>query len=72
MTVRERCMLSFVNNITDKPGWQRKVHDTTITTKWKQEVTAVSWSEAGLPDGDMSEAMFQHVTTAASKRLCRD
>jgi hypothetical protein len=55
-------MLSFVNNITDKPDWQRKVHDTSVITKWKQEVTAANWSEAGLPHGDMSETMFQDVT----------
>jgi hypothetical protein len=27
MTVRERCILFFVNSITDKSEWYRKVHD---------------------------------------------
>jgi hypothetical protein len=37
MTVRERCMLFFINNITDKPEWYSKVHDKSIVVKWKQE-----------------------------------
>ena len=32
--------MDMVNAITDKPDWQRKVFDETITTKWQQELKA--------------------------------
>ncbi|KAL0581042.1 hypothetical protein V5O48_000935 [Marasmius crinis-equi] len=51
--VRERTMLAMVNEITDKPEWDRKVNDETIVAKWK--------SEALGKDGvDFSEAMFDY------------
>ncbi|KLJ06354.1 hypothetical protein EMPG_09274 [Blastomyces silverae] len=36
--LREIVMLRVMNSITDKPGWENKVFDTVITTKWKEEV----------------------------------
>lgn len=31
-------MMAFMDLITDKPEWQRKVHDETIVAKWKAEL----------------------------------
>ncbi|GLB35536.1 putative protein of unknown function (DUF4246) [Lyophyllum shimeji] len=51
-TLREFTMLQFMNYITDKPEWHRKVFDETITSKWKAE--ALSEDD---PDMDMTEKM---------------
>lgn len=34
--------MQLVNAITDKPGWQRKVHDDTIVARWRAEAAATS------------------------------
>jgi hypothetical protein len=34
-------MLSFINSVTDKPEWSRKVHDEAIVAKWKAELAAM-------------------------------
>ena len=36
-TVREKVMLDLMNSITEKPEWDRKVFDESITQKWRQE-----------------------------------
>ncbi|KAL0566582.1 hypothetical protein V5O48_015427 [Marasmius crinis-equi] len=51
--VRERTMMAMVNEITDKPEWDRKVNDETIAAKWKSEALA----KEGV---DFSEAMFDY------------
>lgn len=33
-------MLGFMNQLTDKPGREHKVFDSTITAKWKEEALA--------------------------------
>ncbi|KAF2739548.1 hypothetical protein EJ04DRAFT_484494 [Polyplosphaeria fusca] len=60
VSVRETRMLTFVNQITDKPGWHRKVFDAEICTKWHDE--AVKWDESLCEKGDywLSETMFEH------------
>jgi len=50
-SVRERNMLAFMDRITDKPEWRRKVFDETILQKWKSECLARE-------DWDFSEKMF--------------
>ena len=55
-------MLFFVNNITDKPDWERKVHETDVIAKWRQEAKSLNWDEAGLPGGDTSDLMFEYVS----------
>lgn len=58
VTVRERRMLEFMNQITDKPEWERKIFDQDIVAKWEKE--AVQWDE-NLPEkGDwwLSQKMF--------------
>ncbi|KAK8067304.1 hypothetical protein PG997_014051 [Apiospora hydei] len=53
---RELRMLAFVNQITDKPDWHRKVLDEQIVQKWKEE--AVRFDET-LDDFYLSEKMFE-------------
>lgn len=55
VTVRERNMLSFINLITDKPEWDRKVFDEEIVGKWRQEASA--------NDADFSGKMFDFVSS---------
>lgn len=47
-------MMDMMNRISDKPGWQNKVFDETITGKWKKELLVTS-------DNDVSEKMFDEV-----------
>jgi hypothetical protein len=61
MTVRERCMLFFVDQISDKPDWTRKVHDEEIVANWRREVKELDWTKAGIEGGDMSDKMFTYV-----------
>jgi hypothetical protein len=69
MTVRERCMLFFVNAITDKPEWYRKVHDKNVVAKWEHEAKGLDWSKVGLEHGDMSTKMFDYVSTLDRRHL---
>lgn len=43
LTLRERWMLDFMNQVTDKPDWNRKVFDEEIIAHWKQETTEMQW-----------------------------
>jgi hypothetical protein len=38
VTIREITMMRIMNSITDKPGWDKKVFDDTITAKWRAEL----------------------------------
>ena len=51
LPVREYTMMELMNRATDKADWDRKVSDTSITAKWKEEVLAASGTKAG--DGDL-------------------
>ncbi|KAE8362275.1 hypothetical protein BDV27DRAFT_166341 [Aspergillus caelatus] len=57
VSVRERRMLDFINKITDKPEWERKVFDEDIVSKWRSE--ACEHSEE-LDDYYLSAAMFDY------------
>ena len=61
-TIRERCMLSFVDMITDKPDWHKKVFDETIIAKWKNEALHADWVALGIENGDFTEKMFDYVS----------
>lgn len=52
LTVREIAMISFMNAVTDKPDWHRKVYDDGITAKWLQEAQAQ-------PRSKMSDHAFE-------------
>ncbi|KAF2474944.1 uncharacterized protein BDR25DRAFT_280572 [Lindgomyces ingoldianus] len=60
ITIRERCMLHFINQITDKPEWNRKVHDEEIVAKWKKEAMELDWDAKVVRYGDMSEQMLEY------------
>lgn len=51
-------MLDFVNQITDKPDWHKKVFDEQIVQKWKDE--GVRFDDT-LHDLYLSEKMFEVV-----------
>ncbi|KAB8228811.1 DUF4246 domain-containing protein [Aspergillus alliaceus] len=57
VSVRERRMLEFINQITDKPEWDRKVFDEDIVSKWRNEA-CVHKEELG--DYYLSSAMFDY------------
>ena len=50
-TKREIAILAIINQLTDKDGWESKVFDDVIATKWKGEalsypgsmITEVTW-----------------------------
>jgi hypothetical protein len=58
VTVRERRMLEFINKISDKPEWSRKVFDEQIVSKYRAEACVYSDE---LQDEILSEAMFDYV-----------
>lgn len=59
VTLREKRMLDFINKITDKPGWEVKIFDQEIVSRWRAE------ADVRLPefDGDvyLSQDMFNFV-----------
>lgn len=56
ITTRERAMLWFINTITDKPEWDRKVFDDTIVAKWRAELdTFVATGQEPLDRGFTNE-----------------
>ena len=48
-------MLGMMNEITDKPEWDRKVNDETIVERWKKEAL-------GKEAVDFSDLMFDYVS----------
>ncbi|RWA14548.1 hypothetical protein EKO27_g614 [Xylaria grammica] len=61
VTLREVRMMEFMNQITDKPGWEHKVFDEGIVNKWHEEAMGARSQEMDL-DSDiyMSEKMFDY------------
>lgn len=59
VTLRELRMMAFINDITDKPEWERKVFDEAIVEKWRAEAS----EQPEHLDGDvvLSEQMFDFV-----------
>ncbi|KAJ3502518.1 hypothetical protein NMY22_g18557 [Coprinellus aureogranulatus] len=57
ITLREVTMLGFMNAVTDKPEWTKKVFDEEIVKKWKAE--AVTSSDVP-PEEEMTERMFDY------------
>ncbi|KID88648.1 hypothetical protein MAJ_11046, partial [Metarhizium majus ARSEF 297] len=45
LLIREVCMLKFMEDITNKPEWWRKVCDPNIAARWKHEVLSLNWTE---------------------------
>jgi hypothetical protein len=61
VTVRERRMLEFIDTISDKPEWDRKVFDEAIVSTWKEEACCRVES---LNDDYLSLQMFDFVCTS--------
>ena len=55
-------MLFFINSITDKPKWYRKVHEKEVVARWEQETKSLDWSKVGFEHGSMSTKMFEFVS----------
>ncbi len=47
-------MMNFMNLVTDKPDWEKKCFDETVTKKWKSEAAAT-------PDWGFSDKMANWV-----------
>ncbi|KID94098.1 hypothetical protein MAJ_09937, partial [Metarhizium majus ARSEF 297] len=56
LTIRELCMLQFIEEITNKPDWWVKVHDAEIAARWKAEALEMNWA-AFLKYADFTPAM---------------
>ncbi|RSL72229.1 hypothetical protein CEP54_000864 [Fusarium duplospermum] len=56
LTIRERCMLKFIEDITNKPEWWVKVQDPEISARWAREVLEMPWTEFH-QYGNFSESM---------------
>lgn len=67
VTVRERRMLQFINQITDKPDWEVKVFDEDIVSRWRAEAD-IRPEEL---DGDviLSQQMFDFVSDPQPRAL---
>lgn len=63
LKLREVRMMEFMNQITDKPEWERKVFDEEIVNRWREEAMGPGAKEINL-DGDvyMTEKMFDNVS----------
>lgn len=55
LTLRELSMLHLINEITDKPDWERKVFDASLIEKWGQE----AMDTASL---DFTDSMLNYVS----------
>ncbi|KAJ2895048.1 hypothetical protein MKZ38_006974 [Zalerion maritima] len=57
----ERCMITFMDKVTNKPNWHEKVHDKDILSNWKREALEEGrWVNAGIPGGDFDDTMFDY------------
>lgn len=65
LLIREVCMLKFMEDITNKPEWWRKVYDPNIAARWKHEVLSLNWVEYR-KHGDFSKNMAEMVSRQLS------
>lgn len=61
LTKREVCMLQFIEEITNKPDWWKKVHNEEIASRWKAEVLGMDWA-AYIKHGDFLPTMADAVS----------
>lgn len=59
LTLRERSMIAFMGEITDKPEWTKKVFDEELVGKWRKEREAKEKTTP--PERALSEKMFDYV-----------
>ncbi|KAI0147716.1 hypothetical protein GGR57DRAFT_475677 [Xylariaceae sp. FL1272] len=61
--LREIRMMEFMNQITDKLGWEQKIFDEQIVNRWREEATGLHAETSDVDlDGDvwMSDKMFEN------------
>lgn len=58
---REACMLKFLNELSDKPEWWKKVKNDEIAAKWKKEALETNWASY-LKHADFTPAMADAVS----------
>ncbi|KAM3498035.1 hypothetical protein MY10362_008627 [Beauveria mimosiformis] len=67
LSIRELCMLKFMDEITDKPDWWAKVHDAEIAGRWKAEALDAKWGSYRRY-GDFTSAMADACITELRKK----
>ncbi|KAM3469603.1 hypothetical protein MY5147_006932 [Beauveria neobassiana] len=67
LSIRELCMLKFMDEITDKPDWWTKVHDADIAGRWKAEALDAQWGSYRRY-GDFTSAMADACITELRKK----
>ena len=60
LLIREVCMLKFIEEITNKSEWWRKLKSLDVTAKWKAEALDMDWSRY-LYGADFTLAMAESV-----------
>lgn len=68
LTVRELCMLRFIEEITNKPEWWVKAHNEEISNKWKKEAVEMDWT-AYHESGEFTEEMAELVSCSSIRVL---
>lgn len=61
-------MLFFIDRMTDKPDWTRKVHDEDIVSKWKKEAKELDWNKV-VEGGSMTDKMLAHVSLSQGQHI---
>lgn len=67
LTIREVCMLKFIEQITNKPDWWTKVHDEEISERWKREAMETNWADY-TDYADFTQKMADAVSYQLRKR----
>lgn len=68
---RELYLLAFIEEITNKPGWNKKVFDDAIVAKWRAEAKAANWKTiVGYDHGTLEGPLFDYVSDGKS-RTCQ-
>ena len=61
ITLRELAMLSFINQITEKPKWTEKVHNDKIVAKWRVEACGTEMQQE-VSGQHLSKKCFDYVS----------
>ncbi|KAI8210187.1 hypothetical protein K4K52_012619 [Colletotrichum sp. SAR 10_76] len=67
LLIRECCMMKFINTLSDKPEWWRKVQDDEIAGKWKKEALSMDWT-LYLKHADFTPAMADACISELKKK----
>ncbi|KAF5323961.1 hypothetical protein D9611_008229 [Ephemerocybe angulata] len=60
ITLRELTMLRFMNAVTDKAEWTKKVYDESIIQKWREDSSEEAIKEDAPAEVHMTEKMFAY------------